>query len=211
MQPTITKMQQLDAKNPGLLAILDEHLDKRKRPSWIAARLSSRYVVPVTIMDIVDYIGQKWAPKLPRPELAESGVGEETPQLESPVLAESQLEEGIAGQESGPVCHIPSTVCPSHAEAEIASLASLPVCHLPSTVYPSHVDAGIGSLASGVADQAPPPESEVLSGVPIPKAKPPRRASATPRKRRAALLELQVSLVEECLERDAPRIASLGH
>src|SRR5208282_5919502 len=95
---TITKMQQLDAKNPGLLAILDEHLDKRKRPSWIAGKLSSRFLVALTIQDIVDYIGQKWAPKLPRPELAESGIGESTPPLDIRIR---DLGLGVRREESG--------------------------------------------------------------------------------------------------------------
>ena len=210
MEPTITKMQQLDAKNPGFLAMLDEHLDKRKRPSWIAGKLSSRFLVALTIQDIIDYIGQKWAPKLPRTE----PLAEAVPDGARPVLVEFHAQAGIGNQESSGGENItppktPKAVQPAEAAAEvgpdgarpseaaIGNQTSAPVYRLPSTVYPP-------------LPQAPPPESPVLLQSLIPKAKPPKRAVTTLRKRRAAaLLELQVSLVEKCLERDAPRFGSL--
>ena len=160
MEPTITKMQQLDAKNPGFLAMLDEHLDKRKRPSWIAGKLSSRFLVALTIQDIIDYIGQKWAPKLPRTE----PLAEAVPDGARPVLVEFHAQAGIGNQESSSGENItppktpnavqraeavaevgPDGVRPSEAaievgpdgarpsEAAIGNQTSAPVYRLPST------------------------------------------------------------------------------
>jgi hypothetical protein len=219
---TITKMQQLDAKNPGFLAILDDHLDKRKRPAWIAGKLSSRYLVAVTIQDIVDYIGEKWASKLAEAGSVgrESKVGEK-PQPEAPVLVASR-ETGIgptvapdgvrptfvevqpkagtgnqelelAGEASLPVPHLLSAISPSQPEAGMASQEFGPVSHLPSAVCQSH-------------PETPQLATPVLMDSRIPKAKPPRGASVTARKRRGALLELQVALVEKCLAEGTSRI-----
>jgi len=219
---TITKMRQLDTQNPGFLAILEEHLDKRKRPSWIASKLSSRYLVALTIQDIVDYIGQKWAAKLPQTELvtglsqkaeggeqkaegrrqkAEAGIvlPKVGPDGVRPEIVDSHAEAAIASQESAVAEEIPQPESPvlaeSHADSGVECPALLPVCPLPSTVCPSH--------AAGVAVQALMPESPVLM---IPKAKPPKRAVTTPRKRRAALLELQVALAEKCLIEGSSRM-----
>ncbi|HMD96480.1 MAG TPA: hypothetical protein VKM93_04000 [Terriglobia bacterium] len=234
---TTTKMQQLDAKNPGLLAILDEHLDKRKRPSWIAGKLSSRYLVAVTIQDIVDYIGQKWA------KAAEPGIGEHA----GVGNRESGIGEKRQPEKSRPVCPIPSTVCPSQAESGIGSgesgigekrqpEKSRPVCPMPSTVCQSKAEAEIGAKTtqpegpvescegaareSGVLFATPgsvlatpasaTPDSLLPTPVRVLKAKPPKRASTKPRKRRAELLELQVTLVQTCLIEGPSRMDSLG-
>jgi len=203
MLSTVTKMQQLDAKNPGFLAILDGHLDKRKRPSWIADKLSSRYRVAGTQEDNVDYIGQKWAPKVAPTAVAAGGKQEPTvgPDSARPVIVEAQAETGIGLV--GPdgirpvIAEAQAGTGTGNQELELATEASLPVSHLPSTVYPSQAEA-------------PQLESPVLMESRVPKAKPPKRASITPRKRRAALLESQVALVEKCLMEGASGIDSLG-
>ena len=214
-----TKMQQFDAMNPGFLAILDDHLAKRKRPSWIAGKLSARYLVAVTIQDIVDYIGEKWAPKLPQtagPAIAsresevrnresgagnrEAGAGEETPRRASPVLAASHVEEGIGGfesgignREAGVGEETPPLASPvaveSRAEPASESREPGPVCPPPSTVSTSEIP--------------------ILANLPAMKPKRARR-TLVPRKRRAELLELQVAMAERCLEAGAGGIDLLA-
>src|SRR5271157_4984688 len=199
---TTTKMQQLDAKNPGLLAILDEHLDKRKRPSWIAGKLSSRYLVAVTIQDIVDYIGQKWA------KAAEPGIGEHA----GVGNRESGIGEKRQPEKSRPVCPIPSTVCQSQAEAEIGAKTTQPEGPVESCEGAAR-ESGVlfatpGSVLATPASATP--DSLLPTPVRVLKAKPPKRASTKPRKRRAELLELQVTLVQTCLIEGPSRMDSLG-
>jgi len=215
MVPT-TKMHQLNAKNPGLLALLDEHLDKRKRPSWIAGKIAARFLVAVTIEDIVDYIGHKAgarraaaaAPPLPLIPLPlgeergvaeagvanrESGVGQRTPRLES--------DSSVCGPDA-----TVSSICGAGTEQSVFSptLDS----RLPTLLSSPTPDSRLSIPVSGCAVST---ESSVVSPTPdsllpapavlmIPRAKPPKRAVITPRKRKSVLRELQVALLERLME-----------
>jgi len=176
MEPT-TKMQKLDAQNPGLLTMLNGYLGQRKRPSWIAGKLSSRFPVNVNIMDVVDYIGERAG--IPR----KTEIEGEGPSVEQGTQSEVAFDP--AGDSRPPAL-----------PPRVESRESLPMCSLLSTAYPPGAE---GELGAGLPVPGSPLPASLLASA-IPKAKPPRRAAIAPRKRRKTLLDLQVALVERLLE-----------